>query len=55
MSTRKKAFITGQDGSYLIEFFLYKGYETHGLVRRSSIFNRDRIDHLYQDPHIPET
>ncbi|WP_211455050.1 GDP-mannose 4,6-dehydratase [Collimonas antrihumi] len=45
--------ITGQDGSYLAEFLLAKGYEVHGIKRRSSLFNTDRIDHLYQDPHIP--
>ena len=43
--------ITGQDGSYLAEFLIEKGYEVHGLKRRSSLFNTDRIDHLYQDPH----
>jgi len=43
--------ITGQDGAYLAEFLLEKGYEVHGLKRRSSLFNTDRIDHLYQDPH----
>lgn len=51
----KKAFITGvtgQDGAYLSEFLLKKGYIVHGLKRRSSQFNTDRIDHLYQDPHI---
>jgi GDPmannose 4,6-dehydratase len=50
----KKAFITGvtgQDGSYLAEFLLSKGYEVHGLVRRSSTFNTSRIDHLFVDPH----
>ncbi len=50
----KKAFITGitgQDGAYLAEFLLNKGYEVHGLKRRSSLFNTDRIDHIYQDPH----
>jgi GDPmannose 4,6-dehydratase len=46
--------ITGQDGSYLAELLLGKGYEVHGLIRRSSTFNTDRIDHLYQDPHDPE-
>lgn len=46
--------ITGQDGSYLAEFLLHKGYEVHGLIRRASTFNTDRIDHLYQDPHDPE-
>ena len=52
----KKAFITGvtgQDGSYLAEFLLEKGYEVHGLIRRSSSFNTGRIDHIYQDPHTP--
>lgn len=52
----KKAFITGitgQDGSYLTELLLEKGYEVHGLIRRSSNFNTQRIDHLYQDPHAP--
>jgi GDPmannose 4,6-dehydratase len=43
--------ITGQDGSYLAEFLLSKGYEVHGLIRRASTFNTGRIDHLYQDPH----
>jgi GDPmannose 4,6-dehydratase len=50
----KKALITGitgQDGSYLAEFLLKKGYEVHGIKRRSSLINTDRIDHLYQDPH----
>lgn len=53
----KKAFITGitgQDGSYLAELLLGKGYEVHGLIRRSSTFNTDRIDHLYRDFHDPE-
>ena len=52
----KKAFITGvtgQDGSYLTELLLEKGYEVHGLIRRSSSFNTGRIDHIYQDPHTP--
>jgi GDPmannose 4,6-dehydratase len=44
--------ITGQDGSYLAEFLLARGYEVHGLVRRVSTFNTDRIDHLYRDPHV---
>jgi GDPmannose 4,6-dehydratase len=44
--------ITGQDGSYLTEFLLEKGYEVHGIIRRSSTFNTDRIDHLYHDPHV---
>ena len=43
--------VTGQDGAYLAEFLLEKGYEVHGLKRRASLFNTDRIDHLYQDPH----
>jgi GDPmannose 4,6-dehydratase len=45
--------ITGQDGSYLAELLLQKGYEVHGIKRRSSLFNTDRIDHIYQDPHNP--
>ncbi len=44
--------ITGQDGSYLAELLLEKGYEVHGIKRRSSLFNTDRIDHIYQDPHV---
>lgn len=51
----KKALITGitgQDGSYLAEFLLAKGYEVHGIIRRASTFNTSRIDHLYQDPHV---
>ena len=44
--------ITGQDGSYLAEFLLEKGYEVHGIKRRSSLINTQRIDHLYEDPHI---
>ena len=54
MPKKKKALIsgiTGQDGSYLAEFLLAKGYEVYGLIRRASSFNTDRIDHLYQDPH----
>jgi len=47
--------ITGQDGSYLAEFLLKKGYEVHGLIRRASTFNTERIDHLYTDPHDPKT
>jgi len=43
--------ITGQDGSYLAEFLLEKGYEVHGIKRRASSFNTSRIDHIYQDPH----
>jgi GDPmannose 4,6-dehydratase len=52
----KKALITGvtgQDGAYLAEFLLGKGYEVHGIKRRTSLFNTDRIDHLFKDPHIP--
>ena len=44
--------VTGQDGAYLTEFLLKKGYIVHGLKRRTSLFNTDRIDHLYQDPHV---
>src|SRR4030043_526404 len=54
----KKALITGitgQDGSYLSEFLLEKAYEVHGVIRRSSSFNTKRIDHLYSDPHNPQT
>jgi GDPmannose 4,6-dehydratase len=47
--------ITGQDGSFLAELLLEKGYEVYGIIRRSSSFNTDRIDHLYQDPHQPNT
>ena len=47
--------ITGQDGSFLTELLLEKGYEVYGIIRRSSSFNTDRIDHLYQDPHEPGT
>lgn len=53
--SRKKALVTGvtgQDGAYLTELLLAKGYEVHGVKRRTSLFNTDRIDHLYQDPHI---
>ncbi len=55
MSTNKVALITGitgQDGAYLAELLLKKGYVVHGMKRRSSLFNTDRIDHLYQDPHV---
>ncbi|MDI3545090.1 MAG: GDPmannose 4,6-dehydratase [Rikenellaceae bacterium] len=45
--------ITGQDGSYLAEFLLSKGYEVHGIIRRASTFNTQRIDHIYVDPHTP--
>ena len=46
--------VTGQDGAYLAELLLKKGYEVHGIKRRSSLFNTDRIDHLYQDPHVEQ-
>ena len=51
----KKALITGvtgQDGSYLAEFLLEKGYEVHGIKRRASLFNTQRVDHIFQDPHV---
>jgi GDPmannose 4,6-dehydratase len=54
MTQQKRALITGitgQDGSYLSEFLLEKGYEVHGIIRRTSTFNTDRIDHIYEDPH----
>lgn len=44
--------ITGQDGSYLAEFLLEKGYQVHGIKRRASLFNTQRVDHIYQDPHV---
>ena len=56
MTERKRALITGitgQDGSYLAELLLQKGYDVHGVIRRSSSFNTERIDHLYRDPHDP--
>jgi GDPmannose 4,6-dehydratase len=55
MSNKKIALITGvtgQDGSYLTEFLLEKGYIVHGIKRRASLLNTNRVDHLYQDPHI---
>ncbi|MGY4472339.1 GDP-mannose 4,6-dehydratase [Bradyrhizobium sp. LB9.1b] len=55
--TKKRALITGvtgQDGAYLAELLLQKGYEVHGIKRRTSLFNTDRIDHLYLDPHEPD-
>lgn len=55
MTQSKRALITGitgQDGSYLSEFLLEQGYEVHGIIRRTSTFNTDRIDHIYEDPHI---
>jgi GDPmannose 4,6-dehydratase len=57
MTTTKRALITGitgQDGSYLAEFLLHKGYEVHGIIRRSSSFNTARIEPIYQDPHLPK-
>ena len=51
MKTALITGITGQDGAYLAELLLEKGYMVHGIKRRSSLFNTDRIDHLYQDPH----
>src|SRR3981189_2916665 len=57
-TTPRKALIsgiTGQDGSYLTEFLLAKGYEVHGIIRRTSTFNTDRLDHIYSDPHERET
>lgn len=56
MKEMKRALITGitgQDGSYLAEFLMNKGYEVHGIIRRASTFNTDRIDHIYRDPHDP--
>ncbi|MDH6100312.1 GDP-mannose 4,6-dehydratase [Anabaenopsis sp. FSS-46] len=56
MTQTKRALITGitgQDGSYLSEFLLDQGYEVHGIIRRTSTFNTDRIDHIYEDPHKP--
>jgi GDPmannose 4,6-dehydratase len=58
MSSKKRALITGitgQDGSYLAELLLTKGYEVHGIIRRASTFNTARLDHLYSDPHHPDT
>src|SRR6185437_422618 len=54
----KKALITGvtgQDGSYLAELLLSKGYDVHGIIRRASTFNTERVDHLYADPHSAKT
>src|ERR1700710_457574 len=53
MKTALITGITGQDGAYLAEFLLKKGYEVHGVKRRSSLLNTERIDHLYHDPHEP--
>src|SRR3989344_5107838 len=55
MAVKKKALIsgiTGQDGSFLAEILLKKGYEVHGIIRRASTFNTSRVDHIYQDPHV---
>ncbi len=49
------AGVTGQDGSHLAELLLQKGYEVHGIKRRSSSLNTQRVDHLYHDPHVPGT
>jgi GDPmannose 4,6-dehydratase len=46
--------VTGQDGSYLAELLLSKGYEVHGIIRRASTFNTQRLDHIYVDPHTPD-
>jgi GDPmannose 4,6-dehydratase len=57
LSKRKTALITGitgQDGSYLAELLLAKNYDVHGIIRRSSSFNTQRLDHIYQDPHVPD-
>ncbi len=57
MTTQKVALITGitgQDGSYLAEFLLEKGYIVHGIKRRASSFNTERVDHIYQDPHVSD-
>lgn len=54
MKTALITGITGQDGAYLAEFLLQKGYRVHGIKRRSSLINTERIDHLYQDPHEPD-
>jgi GDPmannose 4,6-dehydratase len=57
MTQRKRSLITGitgQDGSYLSELLLEKDYEVHGIIRRTSTFNTDRIDHIYVDPHNEE-
>ena len=57
MSKGKVALITGvtgQDGAYLAEFLMAKGYTVHGIKRRSSSFNTQRVEHLYEDPHMPD-
>ncbi|MEO8860557.1 MAG: GDP-mannose 4,6-dehydratase, partial [Ginsengibacter sp.] len=53
MKTALITGVTGQDGAYLSELLLSKGYEVHGIKRRSSLFNTERIDHIYEDPHRP--
>ncbi len=55
MATALVTGVTGQDGSYLTELLLDKGYEVHGVIRRSSSFNTDRLEHMYRDPHDPST
>ncbi|PIU50148.1 MAG: GDP-mannose 4,6-dehydratase, partial [Desulfobacterales bacterium CG07_land_8_20_14_0_80_52_14] len=55
MKTALITGITGQDGAYLAELLLKKGYNVHGIKRRASLFNTDRIDHLYKDPHEKES
>ena len=52
MKTALLTGVTGQDGAYLSEYLLKKGYNVHGIKRRSSIFNTERVDHIYQDPHV---
>jgi GDP-mannose 4,6-dehydratase len=52
MKTALITGVTGQDGAYLSELLLKKGYMVHGIKRRASLFNTDRVDHLYQDPHV---
>ena len=54
MKTALITGITGQDGSYLAEFLLEKGYKVHGIKRRASSFNTERVDHIYEDPHIQD-
>ena len=54
MKTALITGVTGQDGAYLSELLLSKGYEVHGIKRRSSLFNTERIDHIYEDPHRPK-
>ena len=54
MKTALITGVTGQDGAYLAELLLSKGYEVHGIKRRTSLFNTERIDHIYEDPHRPQ-